>query len=40
MDWKCEHGRRKDRCRDCGTGICQHNKLKRYCRDCGAKNYL
>ena len=37
MDWKCEHGRRKDRCRDCGTGICQHNKLKRYCRDCGAK---
>ena len=37
MDWKCEHGRRKDRCRDCGTGICEHKKLKRYCRECGAK---
>ena len=34
----CEHGRRKDRCRDCGTGICEHNKLKRYCKDCGANS--
>ena len=36
MSSKCQHGRRKDRCRDCGTGICEHNKLKRYCKDCGA----
>ena len=34
----CEHSRRKDRCRDSGTGICEHNTLKRYCKDCGANS--
>jgi hypothetical protein len=31
----CEHGRRKDRCSDCGTGNCQHGRRKGGCRDCG-----
>ncbi len=31
----CEHGRRKDRCKDCGgNGMCEHNKRKLYCKDC------
>ena len=33
---KCEHGRRKDRCKDCGgAGICKHNRLRFQCKDCG-----
>lgn len=31
---KCEHGRRRSRCKDChGSGICEHNKLKSRCKD-------
>jgi hypothetical protein len=33
---KCEHGRRKDVCKDCGTGYCQHGCQKDVCKDCGA----
>ena len=32
---KCEHGVRKDRCRDCGTGYCIHGNDKYRCRECG-----
>ena len=32
---KCEHGRRKDVCKDCGTGYCQHGRPKHKCKDCG-----
>jgi hypothetical protein len=42
---KCEHGRQKGKCRDCGTGYCQHgptkekkcehNRGKGQCKDCG-----
>ena len=33
---KCEHGKRKSRCKDChGSGICIHNKEKYSCKDCG-----
>jgi hypothetical protein len=32
---KCDHGRRKDRCKDCGTGYCKHNRRHDSCRDCG-----
>jgi hypothetical protein len=33
---KCEHGREKSRCKECGgSGICEHGKEKRYCKECG-----
>jgi hypothetical protein len=32
---KCEHNRRKDSCKDCGTGYCEHNRQKGSCKDCG-----
>ena len=32
---KCDHGRRKGRCKDCGTGYCKHNRRKSSCKDCG-----
>jgi hypothetical protein len=32
----CEHGKRKDRCVDCGgSGICLHGRQKARCVDCG-----
>jgi hypothetical protein len=31
----CEHGRRKDACRDCGTGHCEHGRRRGRCKDCG-----
>ena len=33
---KCEHGRNKNRCKDCGTGRCEHGRYKSKCKDCGA----
>lgn len=30
----CEHGRRKCRCVDCGTGLCEHGKRKDLCVTC------
>jgi hypothetical protein len=36
---KCEHGRRKDRCVDCGgDAFCIHRRRKDACRQCGGKN--
>jgi hypothetical protein len=32
---KCEHGRNKHICKDCGTGHCQHGRQKHQCKDCG-----
>ncbi len=33
---KCEHDKRKDRCKPCGgVGICEHNKRKSECKLCG-----
>jgi hypothetical protein len=33
---KCEHGRPKGKCKDCGTlSVCAHGKNKSQCRDCG-----
>jgi hypothetical protein len=33
---KCEHGRRKDQCRECGgSGVCPHGRIKHTCTDCG-----
>ena len=36
---KCEHGRRKSQCKDCGTGYCEHGRLKSRCKDCGTGRY-
>ena len=33
---KCEHGKRKSRCKDCrGSQICEHGKIKSRCKNCG-----
>jgi len=33
---KCEHGRRRNLCKDCeGTSICNHNRIKSSCKECG-----
>ncbi len=33
---KCEHGRQRSRCTDCGgSGICPHGREKRQCKACG-----
>ena len=33
---KCEHGKQKSQCRDCGgSQICEHGRQKSICRDCG-----
>jgi hypothetical protein len=33
---KCEHNKRKSRCKDCGGSlICPHNRIKSACKDCG-----
>jgi hypothetical protein len=31
----CDHGRLKNRCKDCGTGYCDHGRQKYKCKDCG-----
>jgi hypothetical protein len=32
---KCEHGRQKYSCKDCGgAGICQHGRKRSTCKDC------
>lgn len=37
---KCEHGREKRRCRDCGgQGFCKHNTRKSRCRICGGGEF-
>jgi hypothetical protein len=32
---KCDHGRKKSQCKDCGTGYCDHGRRKAKCKDCG-----
>jgi hypothetical protein len=32
---KCDHGRPKSQCKDCGTGHCVHGRKKSTCKDCG-----
>ena len=33
---KCEHGRQKSKCKDCGgSQICPHRNWRQYCKDCG-----
>jgi len=36
---KCEHGRQKTQCKDCGgSQICEHNRIKSQCKDCGGSS--
>jgi hypothetical protein len=32
---KCQHGRQKHQCMDCGTGQCKHGRNRYRCKDCG-----
>jgi hypothetical protein len=33
---KCEHGKRKSTCKECGgSSICQHLKVRSQCKECG-----
>ena len=33
---KCEHGRRRGSCKDCGGGsFCEHGRRRSTCKDCG-----
>ena len=31
---KCEHGKRKERCPECGTSRCKHGRKKYTCKEC------
>src|SRR5579862_5164914 len=32
---RCEHGRKRSRCKDCkGGSICEHNRIRSQCKDC------
>ena len=33
---KCEHGRRRSICKDCGgSGLCEHGQRRSRCKECG-----
>ena len=33
---KCEHGRQRSKCKECGgSGICQHGRRRSRCKECG-----
>ena len=37
--YKCEHGRQKSICKDCGgIGICEHKRIRSHCKDCGGSS--
>eukprot|EP01044_Picomonas_judraskeda_P004119 COSAG03_NODE_356_length_8629_cov_11.099965_5_plen_1197_part_00 len=34
--WRCEHGRVRSRCKECGgAGICEHGRRRSVCKECG-----
>jgi len=36
---KCEHGRQRSRCKDCGgSSICEHDRERSKCKDCGGSS--
>ena len=38
--YKCDHGRQKSNCKECGGGsICEHGKLKSNCKECGGSAF-
>ena len=39
MKKKCEHGRERYYCKDCGgSGICKHGRQRSICKDCGGSS--
>jgi hypothetical protein len=36
---KCKHGRQRNQCKDCGTGICEHRRRKSQCKICSPNNF-
>ena len=33
---KCQHGKQKSQCKDCGgIGICEHDRVRSICKECG-----
>jgi hypothetical protein len=33
---KCEHGKKKSKCKDCGgASICEHDRIRSQCKECG-----
>ena len=35
-DLPCEHGRRRNDCKECGgASICEHGRLRNQCKECG-----
>ena len=34
----CEHGTKKDLCKECPQNLCVHDRLKRRCAECGGKS--
>ena len=36
---KCEHGRQRSKCKECGgAGICEHNRIRSTCKKCGGSS--
>ena len=37
---KCEHGRRQNRCKDCGgSQVCEHGRIRSHCKDCNGVSF-
>ena len=37
---KCEHGRKRTECKDCGgSGVCEHGRRRDQCKDCGGSSF-
>jgi DnaJ-class molecular chaperone len=36
---KCEHGRQRSLCKDCGgSGVCEHGRQRNVCKECGGSS--
>ena len=34
--WHCKHGRRRNRCKECGgASVCDHGRQRSMCKECG-----
>ena len=39
VDKKCEHGRQRRNCKECGgSSICEHGRRRYRCKDCGGSS--
>ena len=38
--WRCEHGRKRSRCKECGGSyICEHGRERSHCKECGGSSF-